>query len=181
MPFETPDVLVVGLGPAGSRAAATAAAAGLSIVALDRRRAAGTPVQCAEFVPTPIERDVPDVRRVTAQKIARMLTFAGSESPQVSEDLRGFMIDRAAFDRMLAQEAARNGAECRYGEAVLAIDADGMVQTSAGANLRPRVPMRRCWESLSKSAASNGFNRARASLTTPTPTLATAPFGNSQP
>ena len=139
MPFETPDVLVVGLGPAGSRAAATAAAAGLSIVALDRRRAAGTPVQCAEFVPTPIERDVPDVRRVTAQKIARMLTFAGSESPQVSEDLRGFMIDRAAFDRMLAQEAARNGAECRYGEAVLAIDADGMVQTSAGANLRPRV------------------------------------------
>ena len=62
MPIETPDVLVVGLGPAGSRAAAVAATAGLSVVALERRRVAGTPVQCAEFVPAPIERDVPGVR-----------------------------------------------------------------------------------------------------------------------
>ena len=30
MTIETPDVVVVGLGPAGSRAAATAAAAGLA-------------------------------------------------------------------------------------------------------------------------------------------------------
>ena len=49
------------------------------------------------------------------------------------------MIDRAAFDRMLAQEAALNGAECRYGEAVLSIDVDSTVKTSAGACLRPRV------------------------------------------
>jgi geranylgeranyl reductase family protein len=139
MPVETPDVLVVGLGPAGSRAAATAAAAGLSVVALERRRAVGTPVQCAEFVPDPIERDVPGVPAVTAQKIGRMLTFNEPGPPQVTDDFRGLMIDRAAFDRMLAQEAALNGAECRYGEAVLSIDADGTVQTSAGARLRPPV------------------------------------------
>lgn len=139
MPLETPDILVVGLGPAGSRAAAIAAASGLSVVALERRRAAGSPVQCAEFVPVPIERDVPDVRTVTAQKVARMLTFVEGKPPELSDDFRGFMIDRAAFDRMLAQAAAHNGAECRYGEAVLAIDADGTVQTSAGASLRPRV------------------------------------------
>ena len=139
MPIETPDVLVVGLGPAGSRAAAMAAAAGLSVVALERRREVGTPVQCAEFVPDPIERDVPGVRAVTAQKIGRMLTFNEPGSPQLTDDFRGLMIDRAAFDRMLAQEAALNGAECRYGEAVLSIDADGTVQTSAGARLRPPV------------------------------------------
>jgi digeranylgeranylglycerophospholipid reductase len=139
MPIETPDVVVVGLGPAGSRAAAVVAAAGLSVVALERRRDAGAPVQCAEFVPVPIERDVPDVRAVTAQKVARMLTFTAGATPQVTGDFRGLMIDRAAFDRMLAQEAALNGAECRYGEAVLSVDADGAVQTSAGASLRPRV------------------------------------------
>ena len=139
MPVETPDVLVVGLGPAGSRAAATAAAAGLSVVALERRRAVGTPVQCAEFVPDPVERDVRGVRAVTAQKIGRMLTFNEPGPPQVTDDFRGLMIDRAAFDRMLAQEAALNGAECRYGEAVLSIDADGTVQTSTGARLRPPV------------------------------------------
>jgi len=139
MPLEMPDILVVGLGPAGSRAAAAAAAAGLSVVALERRRAAGVPVQCAEFVPVPIERDVPDVRSVTAQKVTRMLTFTERKPPEVSEDFRGFMIDRAAFDRMLAQKAARNDAECRYGEAVLSIDPDGTVHTSARTCLRPRV------------------------------------------
>ncbi len=139
MSIETPDVLVIGLGPAGSRAAATAAAAGLDVVALERRRAAGTPVQCAEFVPAPIERDVPGVRAVAAQKVERMLTFIGDKGPEVSEDFRGLMIDRATFDRMLAREAALNGAECRYGETVLSVDADGTVKTSAGARLRPRV------------------------------------------
>jgi len=139
MPPETPDVLVVGLGPAGSRAAATAAAAGLAVVALERRRAAGTPVQCAEFVPGLIEHEVPNVRAVTEQKIGRMLTFVGDARPLVTEEFHGLMIDRAGFDRMLAQEAARNGAECRYGETVLSVAADGTVQTSAGACLRPRV------------------------------------------
>ena len=139
MPMETPDVVVVGLGPAGSRAAASAAATGLSVVALERRQAAGTPVQCAEFVPSPIERDVPGVRAVTAQKITRMLTFIGKEPPQETTDFHGLMLDRAAFDRMLAQQAARDGAECRYRETVLCVEADGTVHTSAGARLRPRV------------------------------------------
>ena len=139
MPMETPDVLVVGLGPAGSRAAASAAAAGLTVVALERRQAAGTPVQCAEFVPSPIERDVPGVRAVTAQKITRMLTFVGKVPPRETTDFHGLMLDRAAFDRMLAQQAARDGAECRYRETVLCVDADGSVQTSAGVRLRPRV------------------------------------------
>ena len=139
MTIETPDVVVVGLGPAGSRAAATAAAAGLAVVALERRRAAGTPVQCAEFVPALIERDMHDVHAVTAQKVARMVTIVEGGTPEVTEDFRGLMIDRAAFDRKLAQEAALNGAECRYGEAVWSISADGVVQTSTGTRLRPRV------------------------------------------
>jgi geranylgeranyl reductase family protein len=139
MPIETPDVLVVGLGPAGSLAAATSAAAGLGVVALERRRAAGTPVQCAEFVPAAIEHDVPGVRSVTKQKVTRMLTFIGKQQPEVTNHFHGLMIDRGAFDRMLAREAAWNGAECRYGETMLSIDVDGTVHTSAGDRLRPRV------------------------------------------
>jgi digeranylgeranylglycerophospholipid reductase len=137
--IEAPDILVVGLGPAGSRAAATAAAAGLNVVALERRKTAGTPVQCAEFVPAPIEQDVPNVRAVTEQKVTRMLTFVAARQPEVTEHFHGLMIDRGAFDRMLAHEAAWNGADCRYGETVLSIDADGTVTTSAGARLLPRV------------------------------------------
>ena len=92
-------------------------------------------MQCAEFVPSLIEHDVPGVRTVTEQKVARMLTFVGARQPEVTEHFHGLMIDRSAFDRMLAHEAAWNGAECRYGETVLSVDVDGTVTTSAGDQL----------------------------------------------
>ena len=50
------DVLVVGLGPAGASAARAAVLAGASVIAVERRRAVGVPVQCAEFVPLPMGR-----------------------------------------------------------------------------------------------------------------------------
>jgi digeranylgeranylglycerophospholipid reductase len=139
MRTEAPDVLVVGLGPAGSRAAAGAAGAGYGVIAVERRADAGCPVQCAEFVPTMIERDVPGVRTVTRQMVERMLTFCEGGPPDETPDFRGRMIDRAAFDAMLAAEAASAGADCRYGTAVIAIDNDGKVRTSDGRTLRPRV------------------------------------------
>lgn len=139
MAVETPDVLVVGLGPAGSRAAATAAASRAQVTAIERRTQPGSPVQCAEFVPAMIERDVPDVQSVTRQAIARMLTFVEGDGPQETPDFRGRMIDRADFDRMLAEEAAGAGARCRYGVSVLRIEPDGTVHTSDGATLRPRI------------------------------------------
>ena len=89
-------------------------------------------------VPT-IEQDVPNVRAVTEQKVTRMLTFIAARQPEVTAHFHGLMIDRGAFDRMLAHEAAWNGADCRYGETVLSIDIEGTVTTSAGARLRPRV------------------------------------------
>jgi len=139
MNAEAPDILVVGLGPAGSRAAAVAAKAGYSVIAIERRIEAGCPVQCAEFVPAMIERDVPEVKDVAQQKIARMLTFAEARCCDKTPNFRGWMIDRAAFDRMLANKAANAGADCRYSRSVIAIDADGTVRTSDGLSLQPRV------------------------------------------
>jgi geranylgeranyl reductase family protein len=139
MDNEAPDVVVVGLGPAGSRAAAVAAGAGYDVVAIERRAEAGCPVQCAEFVPTMIERDVPGARAVTRQMVTRMLTFTEFGSPDETPDFRGRMIDRAAFDRMLAAEAARAGADCRYGTSVVGVDAYGTVRISDGRILQPRV------------------------------------------
>lgn len=139
MGTETPDVLVVGLGPAGSRAAAVVADAGYGVVAVERRTEAGSPVQCAEFVPAMIERDVPNVKAATQQMVARMLTFTDGGAPDETLDFRGRMIDRAAFDRMLAAEATGAGADCRYGISVGSIDTDGTVCTSDGHTLRPRI------------------------------------------
>jgi digeranylgeranylglycerophospholipid reductase len=136
---ETPDVLVVGLGPAGGRAAEVAARAGLQVIALEKRKEAGMPVQCAEFVPSMIERDVPAVGEATTQMIARMLIFVeDDERPSETPDFRGRMIDRAKFDRLLAESAAKAGADCRYGTKLLGIGADGTLRTSHG-DFKPRV------------------------------------------
>ena len=137
--MRTPDVLVVGLGPAGSRAAAAAAAAGFDVMAIERRREAGTPVQCAELVPPMIERDVRGVASVTAQPIRRMVTFTEDGTPGETSDFAGRMIDRAAFDQMLAQQAATSGAACAYGVALRRIDADGVFHLSTSDACRPRV------------------------------------------
>lgn len=134
-----PDVLVVGLGPAGSRAAAAAAAAGLDVVAIERRQEAGAPVQCAEFVPAMIERDVPGLAAVAAQRVRRMVTFAEREPPEETPDFAGWMIDRAGFDRMLAQQAAARGAACIYGTALRGIEPSGVFHLSNGDVYRPRI------------------------------------------
>jgi flavin-dependent dehydrogenase len=110
------------------------------VVALEKRAESGTPVQCAEFVPSMIERDVPKVADVTEQMIARMLTFLeDDEKPRVTPEFRGRMIDRAGFDAMLADNAATAGADCRHGVKVLGIDPDGTVHCSGGDSIRPRV------------------------------------------
>jgi geranylgeranyl reductase family protein len=136
---KTPDVLVVGLGPAGSRTAAAAAAAGLDVVAIERRKEAGAPVQCAEFVPAMIEREVTGLAAVTAQPVTRMLTFTEGEPPEEMVDFAGWMIDRAGFDRMIAEEAAARGAACFYGTSLRRIETSGVFHLSNGDAYRPRI------------------------------------------
>jgi digeranylgeranylglycerophospholipid reductase len=139
MAIEQPDILVVGLGPAGGRAASAAAEAGLDVLAIDRRRRAGVPVQCAEFVPTMIASDVEDVGAITIQPIRRMLTFVEQADPEETADFSGRIIDRIRFDRMLVQEAARQGATCRFGTTLQKVMPDGTLILSDGCACRPRL------------------------------------------
>lgn len=100
------DVLVVGLGPGGARAAASAARAGLSVLAVDKRRKLGEPVQCAEFVPLPMGRYA---RPALVQKISGMRSVLPSGACEHS-DFPGLIVDRAMFDQALATEASIAGA-----------------------------------------------------------------------
>jgi geranylgeranyl reductase family protein len=107
------DVLVVGLGPAGSAAAWAAARAGLSVLAVDRKRRIGEPVQCAEFVPGPLA-SYAGAPKVLVQGIEAMRSVLPSGSVERSS-LAGLMVDRAEFDRALARRAEAAGAEIRSG------------------------------------------------------------------
>jgi geranylgeranyl reductase family protein len=132
---ERADVVVLGLGPAGASAACAAARAGLRVIAVDRKREPGRPVQCAEFVPGIVGIDVGDLAASTRQRIRSMLTFVEHDAPDVKENFPGHMLDRAAFDAALVARAEAAGAACRFGTAVRRIHAEGVVELADGRRL----------------------------------------------
>ncbi len=136
---DAADIVVVGLGPAGARAARRAAEAGFKVIALDRRAAAGTPVQCAEFVPAMLGQELSALDGVTRQYIKSMLSFVEDDDPDEKTDFPGRMIDRRAFDARLVEDATRTGANCRFNVKVDAVLPDGQVRLSGGETISARV------------------------------------------
>lgn len=133
--MEKVDILVLGLGPAGASAAAAAACRGARVIALDRKREAGRPVQCAELVPVLLEVDAAAVR----QKIDGMLTFVEDDAPDLNAHFPGRMLDRAAFDASLVQAASDAGAEIRLHSLVVRVTAKGEIHLADGSVLRAAV------------------------------------------
>src|SRR5574340_156825 len=114
------DVLVVGLGPAGGAAARAAAAAGWRVVAVDRKSEIGVQVQCAEFIPAPLGAYAAGagVRRQAIRGMRSHLPSGGV----ADSGFNGWMVDRAAFDRVLADDAQRAGARLLRGTALATLD-----------------------------------------------------------
>ena len=133
------DVLVVGLGPAGSRAAHAAAEGGLSVIAIDRRDRPGFPVQCAEFIPALMEQEIAGLDGVTRQLIHTMATYVERQAPDLRENFHGRMVDRGEFDRVLVKRAHEAGADCRFGLQLTDLAADGIATLSDGSLVRPRI------------------------------------------
>lgn len=132
------DVLVVGLGPAGSSAALAAARAGAKVIGIDRKQRAGFPVQCAEFVPMALggEGVAAGSER---QAIAAMLTMVEDDMPDLTQDFRGRMIDRGHFDAELVARATEAGADCRLGASLASLSADGIAALSDGCMVDAKV------------------------------------------
>jgi digeranylgeranylglycerophospholipid reductase len=112
------DVLVVGAGPTGSTAAKYAARVGASVLLIEKRSEIGTPVRCGEGVAkrwleeiglSPngefICHEVDGARIIAPDGTALVVdeTRAGNEC--------GYILERDLFDRFLAKEAAKAGAE----------------------------------------------------------------------
>ena len=124
------DVLVVGAGPAGSVAAwyAKQEAPELDVVLLERDRAVGAPVRCAEGVGDAGLREFanPD----GADWVSRRITDVIFEAPDDTQVLLansglGWILDRTRFDAFLAAEAAREGAHVLVGAEATAMSRNG--------------------------------------------------------
>jgi len=136
------DVLVVGAGPGGAAAATAAkrAAPELAVLLVERDRAVGTPVRCAEGVGDAGLREFadPDGAPWVARRIRRVIFLAPDDTEvAVAEREVGWILDRTRFDAALAAEACAAGVELRVGTEAAAMSRDGgrwavRLRTSAG-------------------------------------------------
>jgi len=126
------DVLVVGAGPAGAVAAwqAKQAAPELEVALLERDRAVGSPVRCAEGVGDAGLREFasPEGSDWAARKITRVIFLAPDDTEvKVAERDVGWVLDRTRFDAHLAAQAAAAGAAVLVGT-----EATGMTRAAGG-------------------------------------------------
>ena len=133
------DVLVVGGGPAGCVAAWEAAAAGAQdVLLIERDRAIGAPVRCAEGVGSEGLREFldPDGAPWVSRRITKVIFWAPDDTEVVlgSRDV-GFVLDRTRFEPALAEQAARAGAGIRIGT-----EAVGMERSNGGWKVVLRGP-----------------------------------------
>ena len=115
------DVLVIGAGPAGSSAGRFAAKGGAKVIIIDKKSEIGFPKRCAEGVSKRIFEKLDlemDPHWVTNE--IRGVRFVAPDGTDIwlSEDQidlpdAGYVLERKVFDKHMAAEAAREGAEIR--------------------------------------------------------------------
>ena len=124
------DVIVVGSGPAGSSAAKHAALGGAKVILMDKKSEIGSPKRCAEGVsiqgleklgiePSPrwVTQEIQGVRIQTPDQTDVWLTSEEVKLPEA-----GYILERKVFDKHMAMDAARAGAEIKIKTLVTGID-----------------------------------------------------------
>ncbi|MDP3775689.1 MAG: NAD(P)/FAD-dependent oxidoreductase [Gemmatimonadales bacterium] len=121
------DVLVVGGGPAGLVAAWEAAANGkdLDVLLIERDRAIGAPVRCAEGVGSAGLKEFmsPDGADWVSRRITKVIFWAPDDTEvQVGGGDVGYVLDRTRFEPALADQAKRAGAEIQIRTEAMAME-----------------------------------------------------------
>jgi len=145
------DVAVIGAGPAGLLAARRLAEAGLDVSVLEEHPAVGRPTHCTGVISleTAALAKIPDEIILKRLTHARLLSPGGARCDlrwhgEGSEEI--LVIDRDAFDRELAEQAAVAGALIETGARVdgLAVDDDGVSLTVGTRTVKARAVILAC-------------------------------------
>lgn len=137
------DVIVIGAGPAGSTAAKTLAEHGLSVLLVERSKMPRYKSCSGQLIQKSLDlaqkyygKAVPASVTCTPME-NRGMVFTDDAGRVFRFEQPGVNIWRSAFDKWLADEAARSGVEVWDGTAVLACKAeeDGVTVTMKGENI----------------------------------------------
>lgn len=107
------DAVIIGAGPAGTACAKKLAENGFSVKVFDKRAEIGSPKRCGEGLSEASENFVGKIpERCIAQRIkgARLYAPNGKYLDAILSK-GGFILERKVFDKWLAEEAAKAGAE----------------------------------------------------------------------
>ena len=142
------DAVIVGGGPAGLYAGWRLARAGFSVAICEEHPTCGVPVHCTGVLAADaFERfGVSDDSVLNELRTVSFHSPSGDAVDYSTPTVEAVVIDRARFDRRLAERAAIAGAELSYGDRVtdVAVDADGVTVTSASSVRRARVCVLAC-------------------------------------
>ncbi|BDZ69828.1 hypothetical protein GCM10025861_03450 [Methanobacterium petrolearium] len=113
------DVLVIGAGPAGSMAAKHTAMGGAKVLMVDKKSEIGAPKRCAEGVSKDGLKRLevtPDPRWIASEiNKVRLVSPNGTDVLLDEEKVKlsevGYVLERKVFDKHLAMDAARAGAQ----------------------------------------------------------------------
>lgn len=124
------DAIVIGGGPAGSTFARIAAAGGMEVLVIDKRKEIGVPVRCGEGLGARviIDQGLELPKRCIATEIygAKVVAPNGKEIIWKDKTTTGWVLERKIFDKWLCELAIDKGAEVRtYTRATELIKKDG--------------------------------------------------------
>lgn len=132
------DIAIVGGGPAGLHAAHRLASAGLDVLVLEEHAQPGEPVHCTGVLASEAfdEFDVPRGAFLNTLTTVQFFSPSGAVIEYSTPQVEAIVIDRAAFDRSLAERARGAGASIRTGARVTGVrvgDAGVDITTADGA------------------------------------------------
>lgn len=123
------DVIVVGGGPGGCRAAEVCAKGGLKVLCIEKRGEIGAPKRCAEG----ISKSAKERMNIELKDswVSQVITAARTYSPNGKslrldyEGPEGWVLERKVFDKDIAKNAARAGAKVMAKAELLDVKREG--------------------------------------------------------
>lgn len=126
------DVVVVGAGPAGSMTAKWAAKGGARVLMIEKRQEIGSPVRCGEGISRAwldsvgIKLDQKSLAwQVKGAKIVAPNGTAFHLSEKMAGNEVGIVLDRVFFDKLLAKDAVKAGADLMLKTSAVGLLKDG--------------------------------------------------------